>query len=117
MRDSCRALSRDQHFFARIAARFETGANHQQTGELTLRAGDGLEADGFHAGDFESAFLQIAEDSQAALRKLDGLIGMLGGEAVEPRDEFIDARIVFHGAGAQRVHAEVDGVSSRWRAA
>ena len=35
---------------------------------------------------------------------------MFGGEAVEARDEFVYARIVFHGAGAERIHAEIDGV-------
>ena len=47
---------------------------------------------------------------EAALGKLLRLIGMLGGDAVEARDEFVDARVVFHGAGAQRIHAEIDGV-------
>src|SRR5579863_8881879 len=28
----------------------------------------------------------------------------------QPRHQFVDARVVLHGAGAQRIHAEVDGV-------
>ena len=32
------------------------------------------------------------------------------GESFEPRDELVDARVVLHGAGAQRIHAEIDGV-------
>src|SRR6476620_8821667 len=35
---------------------------------------------------------------------------MLGGDAIEPRHEFIHARVVLHGAGAQRIHAQIDGV-------
>ena len=35
---------------------------------------------------------------------------MLRGDAVEARDEFIDARVVLHGAGAERIHAQIDGV-------
>src|SRR5579875_3295055 len=35
---------------------------------------------------------------------------MLGGQTVKPRDEFVYARIVFHGAGAQWVHTEVNRV-------
>ena len=35
---------------------------------------------------------------------------MLGGEAIEPRHEFVYARVVLHGAGAQRIHPQVDGV-------
>src|SRR5579872_5634704 len=41
---------------------------------------------------------------------------MFGSEAIEARDEFIYARIVFHGAGAERIHAEVDGVIPRGEA-
>ena len=32
------------------------------------------------------------------------------GDAFQARDHFIDAEFVFHGAAAQRIHAEVDGV-------
>jgi hypothetical protein len=32
------------------------------------------------------------------------------GEAFNAGDELVDARVVLHGAGAERVHAEVDGV-------
>ena len=35
---------------------------------------------------------------------------MLGGDAVEARHEFVDARVVLHRAGTQRIHAEVDRV-------
>src|ERR1700719_657259 len=38
---------------------------------------------------------------------------MLRGDAVDARDEFVDARIVFHGAGAEGIHAEVDRVVPR----
>ena len=55
-------------------------------------------------------FCSIAQNLQAALRKFDRLVGMFGGDAVEARDEFIYARIVFHGAGAERIHAQINGV-------
>ena len=35
---------------------------------------------------------------------------MLGGNAVQPGNEFVHARIVFHGAGPQGVHPEIDCV-------
>ena len=111
-RSRIRAVRRigDENFFARIALRFEISANHQQAGEFALRASDGLESRRVHAGDFEQAFLQIVKDAQAALRKFDRLIGMLGAEAVEARYEFVYARIVFHGAGAERIHAQINRV-------
>src|SRR5271168_4399057 len=53
---------------------------------------------------------QPAELSQAALGKLRGPRRVFGGEAFQARDKFIDPRVVFHGAGTQRIHAEIDGV-------
>src|SRR5580704_3009648 len=38
---------------------------------------------------------------------------MFTRESIEPRDEFVYARIVFHGAGTERIHSEVDGVIPR----
>jgi hypothetical protein len=35
---------------------------------------------------------------------------MLGGQAIEAGDKFVYARIIFHGAGAERVHAQIYGV-------
>ena len=99
---------RDQNFLARIALALQISANQEQPGQFTLRAGAGLECHRVHAGDFEQAVLQDLENFQAALRKLDGLIGMLGGDAVQTRDVLVHARVVLHGAGAERIHAEVD---------
>src|SRR5262249_37835172 len=47
---------------------------------------------------------------QAALGDFIGLVRMLRGDAVETRNEFVDARVVFHGAGTERIHSEVDRV-------
>src|SRR4029077_11080989 len=100
----------NQDLLARIALLLEVRADQQQTGELALRAGGGLQSDGVHAGDFEQALLEQAKDFQAALRKLLRLVGMLGGDAVKSRPEFVDPRVVLHGAGAEGIHAEVDRV-------
>jgi hypothetical protein len=35
---------------------------------------------------------------------------MLGADAFEARNVLVDARIVFHGAGTQRVHAQINSV-------
>src|SRR5215470_10622010 len=35
---------------------------------------------------------------------------MFGRDAVEAGHKLVDARVVFHGAGTKRVHAEIDGV-------
>jgi hypothetical protein len=35
---------------------------------------------------------------------------VFGGDAIEAGHKFVYARIVFHGAGTERVHSQVDGV-------
>ena len=91
----------------------EIGANQQKAGHFTLRAGGRLQRNGVHAGDFEQALFEQAQNLQASLREFLRLIRMFGCDAVEPRDEFIYARIVLHGAGTERIHAQVDRVVPR----
>ena len=95
---------------ARIALRLVPCANQQNAGELAVRAGGGLQRDGVHAGDFDEAALQQVDDFKHALRERLGAVGMRFGQAFDARDEFVDARVVLHRAGAERIHAEVDGV-------
>ena len=75
-----------------------------------MRAGRGLQRDRVHAGDFDQALAQRLDDAQRALRNLLRLVGMSVGQAFEARDHFVHARVVLHGARAQRIHAEIDGV-------
>ena len=104
----------DQNFLARASLRvFEVGANQQQAGQFALRARRGLQRAGIHAGNFDEAIQQQLQNFQAALREFLRLVGMLGGDAVQARDEFVHARIVFHRAGAERIHAEIDRVVPR----
>ena len=100
----------DQNLLARIAAAGQQRANQQKARELALGSGCGLERDGVHARDLEQALLQRRQDFQAALRQFLRLVGMFGGDAVHSRDKFVDPRVVLHGAGPQRIHAQVDGV-------
>jgi hypothetical protein len=101
---------RNQDFLARIALLFEQGADEQDAGQFALRAGGGLQRDGVHAGDFEQRGFEMRHDLHGALRERFRLIGMRPGEAFGARDQLVDARVVLHGAGAQRIHAVVDGV-------
>src|ERR1051325_2457368 len=99
-----------QNFFARIALFFEVSPNQQQAGQFALCARSRLQSDRVHSGNFQKAVLQELQNLQAALREFLWLVGMLSCNSVEPRDKFIYARIVFHGAGAQWIHSQVDGV-------
>ena len=66
-------------------------------------------------GVFESEIHKIADvlHAKGALRERFGLVGMRFGDAFETRYVLVDARVVFHGAGAKRIHAEVDRVIPR----
>ena len=101
---------RNQKLLARVALSGERGVNQQNAGELAMRAGGGLQSDRVHAGDFEQAALQLGAHLHRALRERVGLIGMNPRHAVDARGLFVDARVVLHGAGAQRIQAQVDGV-------
>ena len=95
---------------ARIALRLMPCANQQDAGELAMRAGGGLQRDGVHAGDVDQAALQQVDDFENALGERFGPVGMRFGQAFDARDELVHARVVLHGARAQRIHAEIDGV-------
>ena len=75
-----------------------------------MRSGRRLQRGSIHPRDRQQAILQIPKDAQAALRYFRGLLRMFARKTIEPRDEFVHAWIVFHCAGAERIHAEVDRV-------
>ncbi|MEA2541014.1 MAG: hypothetical protein QOH35_2380, partial [Acidobacteriaceae bacterium] len=49
-------------------------------------------------------------DFECSLGERFGLIGMGFGDAFQAGNEFVDPRVVLHGAAAQRLHAQIDGV-------
>ena len=103
----------DQDLLARVALRLVPRADEQDAGEFAMRAGRGLQRDGVHAGDLDQAALQQIDDFKNALGERVWPVGMRFGEALDARDGFVDARVVLHGAGAERIHAQVDGVVPR----
>src|SRR6185312_4204684 len=100
----------DEDLFARVAVGLVEGTGEQDAGELAVRAGGGLEGDGVHAGDFDEALREELHDAEAALGEGFGLVGVRVGDAFEAGDGLVDAWVVLHGAGAKRIHAEVDRV-------
>ena len=101
---------RDDDLPARITLRLVIGAHQQNAGEFSVRPGGGLERDRLHAGDLDQALGERFEDAQCALRDFFRLIRMSIGQAFEAGNKFVNPRIVFHGARAKRIHAEVDRV-------
>ena len=106
----------NQHLLARIALRLQIRAHQQNAGQLAMRAGGGLQRDRIHAGDFDELLAQHLQDAQRALRNALRLIGMRLGQPGQPRHHLVHARVVLHGARAQRIHAVVHGVVPRGQA-
>ncbi len=75
-----------------------------------MSAGRGLHGDSVHAGDFHELITQHLHDAQCALGNALRLIGVRVGQPGQTRGELVDARVVLHGARAQRIHAVIDGV-------
>jgi hypothetical protein len=63
-----------------------------------------------------ASLFQRRHHFQDSLRERFGLIGMRPGESFDARHLLVHARIVFHGAGAERIEAEIDGVVLRGEA-
>ena len=91
-----------------LAAVVEVGAHQHQPGQLALRAGGRLERDGGQAGDLGEDLLQVPHQLERALGALVLLVRMEVAEAGQRDDALVDARVVLHRAGAERVEAGVD---------
>ena len=75
-----------------------------------MRAGRRLQRDRIHAGDLDQLLAQHLQYAQRALSHALRLIRMRFRQSRQPRHVFVDARVVLHGARAQRIHAVIDGV-------
>ncbi len=95
---------------ADIAPRRVRRPHGQDPAELALGAGLGAERDGRHAGQGHQPIRQFAHQLDGALNCGDRLQRMEVGEAREPRQLLVQARVVLHRARAQRIERQVDGV-------
>ena len=84
-----------------------------EAGQLALRAGGRLERDGVEPGDLGEDLLQAPHELERALRALLLLQRMERREAGERREPLVDARVVLHRAGAERIEAVVDAEVAR----
>ena len=100
----------NENLLARVAALLQQGADQQNAGELAVGAGGRLERHGVHAGDLRKRRLDARHYLHATLREGFRLIRMRPRQTFGACHQFVDPRVVLHGAGAQRVHAVIDGV-------
>lgn len=101
---------RDQYHLALVSPRFERRADAEQTAELTVGAGFGAHRDTVHAGEVEQPEGKLVDHLERTLNGLLRLERMDVRKAWKTRDLFVQARIVLHGARAEREQAQVDGV-------
>src|ERR1700722_7242357 len=78
-----------------------------------MRARSGLKRYRIEACDLAQCLLQPCEYFHRTLREALRLIRVRPGQAIQPRNSLVDARIVVHGARSPRIHAEVDGIVPR----
>ena len=116
-RDRCRIgpMRRigNQNFLTRIALRFKQSADQQDASEFTVRASGRLQRNRIHARNFSQRSFQRRHDLHCALRERLRLIRMDPSEPVHARHGLIHARIIFHGAGPERIQAVIDRVILR----
>ena len=97
-----------EHLGPLFAAVGVVGAGQQQAGELAVGAGRGLQADVRQAADLGQRLLQQPHQLQRALGAARVLGRVQAGVAGQRRDPLVEARVVLHRAGAERVEAGVE---------
>ena len=85
------------------------GANHGHTGKLALRTRGRGQGHGFHAGDILEHLLQFVHAGKESLPHGYRRQRMARQETRQHRQRVTGTRVVFHGAGAQRIELGIDG--------
>jgi hypothetical protein len=99
------------HDFGFVIAFFAMVSLHdQQTGQLALSSGSWLQSNGVHAGDFSERIFEGLEHLQSALYRLFWLLRVQVGETWQACHVFINLGVIFHGAGPERVEANINAV-------
>ncbi len=101
---------RHQHPLAALAAMLQRRADRHHAAELAMGAGAGRHGDGRHAGPGLQPMGEAVDQLERALDGGDRLQGMQIGQARQPRHLLVEARVVLHGAGAERIEPRVDRV-------
>ena len=103
-----RVCGDDRVALGAFAAVLEVRAHEHQARQLPLGAGSRLQRHGRETGDLGEDLLQLPHQLQRALRALVFLVRVQVGEPGQRDHALVDARVVLHRAGAERVEAGVD---------
>ena len=95
-----------------VAAMLVVSADNHNPGRFAVRARRRLERKRVHSADLRQHQRQLVHQLERALRRFDRLVRVNVRETGKTRRVFAEFRIVFHRAGAERVHAVVDAERS-----
>jgi len=109
---SVRGVRHDDLTARRITAGNVVCLDEQQTGELAVRTGGGLERKAVHACDLAEQLPGAVHQLQCPLRRILRLERMQPRKARQRRQRLIDLRIILHGTRAERIEAVVHAVNA-----
>ncbi len=115
-----RAMRRFRHQHAGtlvvLAARDQCRADRHHAAELAMRARLGRQRDARHAGQFLQPVRKFVHQFERALHGLLRLQRMHVADARQACHLLVEARIVLHGAGSERIKARIDRIILRRQA-
>ena len=105
---------RNQDACALLAARLNRRSDSKHPAQFTMRACLGRHRHRRHAGELFQPARQLGDQRERALHRLLRLQRMDVGKTGEPRQLLVQARVMLHGAGPERIKARIDrGVALR----
>ncbi|MDF2973271.1 MAG: hypothetical protein K0R61_3721 [Microvirga sp.] len=106
-----RRIGHEHHVAGRaLALGLDGSLDRHHAAELAMGTGLRRERHGGHVGERDEIAAEFVHQLQRALHGGDRLQRMHVGEAGQTRHALVEARIVLHGAGAERKEARVDAV-------
>ena len=93
-----------------LSARMVVGACHEHAGQLPVGTGSGLEADRGEAADLAQELRQQPLELEAALAHRHRVERVGTGQARQAGGPLVQLGVVLHGARAEGIEADVDGV-------
>ena len=99
---------RNQDLRSAFASVAKISRRDQKRGQLTLRAGRRLQADGVQTRNLRQDRLQIEENGQQTLKRTLVLIGVLRAQAWQGRQSLVSLRVVLHGTRPERIEVGID---------
>ena len=93
-----------------LAACRQRRADRHHAAQFAMRARLGRERDSGHAGQFLQPVREFMHQFERALHGLDRLQGMHIADAGQARHLLVQARIMLHGAGAERIEPRIDRI-------